>query len=331
MGHRANLIIVRNHSYELYYSHWCANTLPKNIFWGEQYAIKFIEMQTKVDESRWLNDAWAEGGAILDADKKKVMFYGGEDIRYNIPLRDLYVKLMGYIWEGWEIKWAYEGIVDLAAYVGYPKEKVLTGRKNDCAHTSLAPPEEKDWVDTVASVKFSPNEMLLFPLWGGIDNYLPYGPDLVNRIDKAYGYPRISLSEWSHDFPIGGFHIDMERRRLEFWHANVIPNISQQLQEKWSDWEVVNHYGDYESQCRCTDGLLQFQDMSHHHLLETLKTQLLKESSNPVDSLALFVQKEAEAGKKVEVNPYALKHDTYELSRNVKEQILDEAMEKLQF
>ncbi|GIP11396.1 hypothetical protein P4H94_06290 [Paenibacillus macerans] len=56
MGQRANLIIVRNNYYELYYSHWCANTLPKDLFWGEQHAVKFIEMQKQVEESGWLDD-----------------------------------------------------------------------------------------------------------------------------------------------------------------------------------------------------------------------------------------------------------------------------------
>ncbi|SEU27944.1 hypothetical protein SAMN03159358_4640 [Paenibacillus sp. NFR01] len=49
MGQRANLIIVKNGAYDLYYSHWCANTLPEDIFWGERYAIPFIEQQRAVD------------------------------------------------------------------------------------------------------------------------------------------------------------------------------------------------------------------------------------------------------------------------------------------
>jgi hypothetical protein len=329
MGQRANLIIVRNKSYELYYSHWCANTLPKDLFWGEQYAIKFIEMQTKVDESGWLDDVWAEGGAILDLDKKKLIIYGGEDILYDIPLRNLYLKLMRNTWYEWEIQWAYEGIIDLATYVGYPKEKVLTSSEDDINDLSLAPPEEKNWVNTVASVKFSQNELLLFPLCGGIDVYLSYGPDLINKIDKSYGHKSISLDEWSKDFPVGGFHIDIMSKRLEFWHANDIPNISQELQSKWSDWEVIENYSNYETQYKSTNGLLKFQDISQPQLLEELKILLLKESSNPLDALEYFVKKEADAGRKVEISPHALRYDRYELPKNVREEILDYAINNL--
>jgi hypothetical protein len=242
MGQRANLIIIRNTSYELYYSHWCANTLPKDLFWGTQYAIKFIEMQTKVDESGWLDDVWAEGGAILDLDKKKIIFYGGEEIMHDIPLRNLYLKLMRNIWYGWDIQWAHGGIVDLAKYVGYPKEKVLTGSKDDRNDLSLAPPEEMAWVNTVASVKFSENELLLFPLCEEVDVYLSYGPDLIKNIDKSYGYKRFSLDEWSMDFPTGGFHIDISSKRLAFWHAHDMPNKPQELHLDWSDWEVLENY-----------------------------------------------------------------------------------------
>ncbi|MEK3913028.1 hypothetical protein [Paenibacillus sp. FSL H7-0331] len=329
MGQRANLIIVSNDTYDLYYSHWCANTLPKDLFWGPQYAIKFIEMQTKVDVSGWLDDVWAEGGAVLDLDNKKLVFYGGEDILFDIPLRNLFLSLMNKTWYGWKIEWAYEGILDLASYVGYPKEKVLTGRVDDIKDLSLAPPEEKNWVNTVASVKFSDNEMLLFPLCGEIEVYLSFGPEIVNKIDKSYGYTSLSLSEWTEGFPVGGFHIDVTEKRVEFWHANNIPDISKQLVTKWSDWKVREYYCDYESQVRSTRGLLQFHSIDRQRLLTQLRALLLKESSNPLDTLSYIVKQEAGAGRTVEINPYALRYDRYDLPRSVREEILEYAVDSL--
>lgn len=118
-------------------------------------------------------------------------------------------------------------------------------------------------------------------------------------------------------------------RRLEFWHANDIPNISQELQAKWFDWEVIDNYSNYETQYKSTNGLLQFQDINQHQLLEKLKVLLLNESSNPLDTLAYIVKKEADAGRKVEISPYALRYDKYELPRNVREEILDFAIDNL--
>ncbi|MEO3944934.1 hypothetical protein [Gorillibacterium sp. CAU 1737] len=329
MGQRANLIILQNASYELYYSHWCANTLPTDLFWGEQHATSFIEMQTRVDESGWLDTIWAEGGAILDLDKKKLLFYGGEDILCDIPLRNLYLKLMREVWPGWEIEWAYEGILDLANYVGYPKENVLTITDDDRNDARLLPPEEKDWVDTIASVKFSPDELLLFPLCGGIDVYVTHGPELIDKIDKSNGYKTLALDEWTNTYPTGGFHIDVLSRRVEVWHANDCPNLIDKLQSQWSGWQVIELYGHYEAQGERTHGRLFFQERSQHQLLEELRGILVREpSSNPLDALSTFVKKEADAGRKAEINPYALRYDRYELPKNKKEEILSNAIAK---
>lgn len=326
MGQRANLIIIRNTAYELFYSHWCANTLPNDLFWGEAYALKFIEMQARVDESGWLDDVWAEGGAVLDLKRKKLILYGGEEIQYDIPLRNLYLKLMSNTWHGWDIQWAHRGIVDLATYVGYPKEKVVTGAKDDRNDISLAPPEEKNWVNTVASVKFSDNELLLFPLCAEVDVYLSYGPELIKNIDKSNGYKSISLDEWSMEFPTGGFHMDLGSKRLAFWHAHDMPNKPQELHLDWSDWEVIDHYSDYETQYICTNGMLKFKETSQHDLLEKLKRILLKESSNPLDTVEYFVKKESDAGRTVEMSPHALRYNGNELPMKVREEILNSAI-----
>ncbi|MFC4101312.1 hypothetical protein [Paenibacillus xanthanilyticus] len=330
MGQRANLLIVRNQSYELFYSHWCANTLPTDLFWGEQFAIPFVEMQRKVDESGWLDDVWAEGGAVIDLDLKKLVLYGGEDILCDIPLRNLYLDLLRCTWHGWEVQWAYEGIVDLATYVGYPKGNVLTKSSAERVDIRFAPPEEKSWVNMVASITFSHDDLLLFPLWGDLDEYLSYGPDLIPNIDRTYGYKRMSLEEWTPTFPEAGFHMDLRTKRLAYWHAKDMPNLSHVLQSTWFDWEVIHHFGDYESQLRSTNGLLKFQDVNRRKLLGELKVLLLRESSNPLDAIASIVKKEADAGKSVEVNPYALRNNRYEIPKPIKEEILDKAITSLE-
>ncbi|OKP92742.1 hypothetical protein [Paenibacillus sp. P32E] len=329
MGQRANLVIVRNRTYELYYSHWCANTLPRDLFWGPEYATPFIEMQTKVDESGWLNDIWAEGGAVLDVDMKKLLIYGGEDIRFDIPLRNLYLQLLGKTWAGWEVEWASGGIADIASYVGYPKEKVLTDHEDDLKGISLTPPEYRDWVETIASVSFSANEMLMFPLGGGIDEYLFHGPEMVQKINRAYGYPKLTLSEWKKDFPLGGFHLDIAQKRLEFWHADVISGLSRQLQCIWPGWDVIENYSDYESQLRSTHGLLQFQTVHEQQLLDELTVHLLNESTSPLKGLLYMAEKMAEEGKEVEINPYALTFHNQPLTQELKAEILASALKGL--
>jgi hypothetical protein len=50
-----------------YYSHWCATSLPKDLFWGPAHALNYVRMQKRVgNETGWLDEVWTEGGAVTD-------------------------------------------------------------------------------------------------------------------------------------------------------------------------------------------------------------------------------------------------------------------------
>ncbi|PWW04887.1 hypothetical protein DFQ01_106172 [Paenibacillus cellulosilyticus] len=314
MGQRANLIILQNNRYELYYSHWCANTLPHDLFWGEQYAIPYIRMQTRVNESDWLDDVWAEGGVVVDLDQKTMLLYGGEDIVYDIPLRNLFLRLMSAMWKGWVIKWAFEGIATMADYVGYPRENVVAPRKEDSVDCSIAPPEEKSWTDLIVSVKFSAEEMLIFPVSGEVEPCLLNGEGLISRIDKVYGYRTLHTAEWSKRFPAGGLHIDRTEKRLAYWDSYVRVRNNTRIQSRWPGWEIVNFESDYESHAQLTEGRLHFHIADERHLLKEIETILLREPSNPLDRI---------------VNPNAFHFNGFELPKVVKEELLTYAISQL--
>src|SRR5688500_17014614 len=102
MGQRANLAIVTPQGYDLFYSHWCANTLPHDLFWGASHALEFVRKQRKVDrENGWLDTVWAEGGTVIDPQSEMLLLFGGEDVLYDVPLRDVFLQLLQASWSGW--------------------------------------------------------------------------------------------------------------------------------------------------------------------------------------------------------------------------------------
>src|SRR5437016_476407 len=105
MGQRANLITIENGEYVLRYDHWCANRLDDILFWGPSFALEYFVEQDEVEEEGWLDELWAEGGAILDLDKKYLIFWGGEEILHDVALRRTYLNLQKRIWNGWTIEW----------------------------------------------------------------------------------------------------------------------------------------------------------------------------------------------------------------------------------
>jgi len=329
VGQRANLIIFENGTYDLYYSHWCANSLLKDLFWGPEHALKFIKIQNKVDnETGWLDEIWAEGGTVLDVDKKNLLLYGGEDLLQDIPLRRVYIEVLAQVWSGWNVKWAYEGIADLAEYVGYPKSKVLKQTEGETVR--FCPPKEKDWLSIIASVKFIDGCTLVFPLDGIIEDFLCYGPKLVDIIDKSFGHKEITVQEWTAAFPIGGFHIDVAERTLDYWLADDAPGLLIRLKEKWHGWKVNWHIDCFESHTEKANGRIVFQKRSLEELVDNLRDILLKEDYyNPADGILKLAEQISNIGQSVEVSSCALSNPKGELEKKTREEILGSAIQAL--
>src|SRR5688572_33088903 len=114
MGHRANLIVIDGGQRELYYSHWAANRLDCDLFWGPAIATAFARRQrSEADGAELLDEVWAEGGAIIDHATRTLCWYGGQRASYDIPYRRVLLRMMRELWPGWTVRWAAQGIFDL--------------------------------------------------------------------------------------------------------------------------------------------------------------------------------------------------------------------------
>ena len=337
MGQRANLIVVEYGEYELFYTHWAANTLPSDLFWSPELATAFIQAQRKVDESGWLDDVWAEGGAVIDWDHKVFLLFGGEDMLWDVPLRRYYLQLLGYVWQGWDIRWAYEGIADIADYVNYPRRKVIRDYEKEYFvkenyEYDLSPPEDKSWTDIVGSVIFNDQSLGLFPLESDLQYLLESGLQLANKINrqKSLCLDHIFLDEWTKEFPQGGFHLDFSTSTLEFWMASDAIDIKKVVTRNWSGWNVIFYNDYFEFQLEKTKNKLRFPLPSSQDLEQIIKDILLKEDrQSPVDGLLEITEKERQEGHTVEINPWALRDNHLVLNIERRKQILDSALAKI--
>jgi hypothetical protein len=327
VGQRANLIVVEGGVYQLFYSHWCANTLHRDLFWGPEHALAFIRIQRPVVVSGWLDNVWAEGGALIDLDSRNFVLYGGEDVLYDMPLRRVYLELLAKTWAGWMVHWAYEGIAELADYVGYPRDKVLTKPVCESSVFELNPPEQRDWTNLVASVCFQDGTIRIFPLAGDLAAYLASGPKLADNVPRSGGLDRLNLDEWTKEFPGGGFHLELSARRLDFWAARDVPGLEECVTRDWSGWVVCWHRDVYEAQLERTEGLLCFPIPDREELLERCRQILLLDRpASPVDIVKRLIEQGRAEGRDVHVNPWALRDDRLELSREKRIAILTSAM-----
>jgi hypothetical protein len=328
MGQRANLLIVENGRYRLFYSHWCANTLPTDLFWGPDYAVKFIQMQQEGDQSDWLDEVWAEGAAVVDLDKKAFLLFGGEDIDCDVPLRRVYLECLARVWRPWTVEWAYEGIASIADYVAYPRANVLSSQ--ECRTICSLVPFENDLPSTVASIQWPAKPLMFYPLGRSLDGYLLSGESLLkaNGADRGVGQLLMNeLDERQEAFPTGGFHIDVPSRTVEFWMARSRPSLLPQLAERWPGWSLHWHRDSYEFQVERANGLLRFPPRSPESLKKKLSEILLHDvaASGP-ETLLQMAEHDRAQGKTVEINPWALRDDRLEIPGDVRRKIVATAI-----
>lgn len=323
MGQRANLAIGNASGYELYYSHWCANTLPRDLFWGPEHALDFVSQQRSVAvEDGWLDTIWAEGGAVIDPQDKTLLLYGGEDLLYDVPLRRLYLCMLNTAWRGWTIRWAFEGIVDIAEYLNVAREHVIADSDNTKERAAvLAPPRARDWLRCICTIRCD-GELAIYPLDGLLMDYLLTGSQLLAAAKSVSSFSTLNTAEWTEEFPTGGFHIDLGERTVDFWMADDCPNGLAEVANAWDDWNVNWHKDRFESQVELAGNGLTFSQRSRSDLLSDL-LKMLDRDSKPVDVLDLAQRlSEHEGGGKVKVNPFAIRDDRVSVDAERRKTIL---------
>lgn len=245
---------------------------------------------------------------------------------FDVPLRRLYLKLMEAVWRNWSIRWAHEGIVDLAEYLGIERSRV-TASTDDERITSLAGPKEKDWVQCVGSFRCA-DELRLFPLSGLPEDYVVGGLPLTEACNRAQGYSTLDVGEWTRDFPTGGFHVDVCATSVDFWVANDCANLFANAQLAWPGWKVAWHRDNYESQLTLTGGALKLNERPRVELADRLIGMLLAESK-PVDVVGLAERLAAHEGGQVQINEFARRDDRLPIGEPERRAILVEAFERI--
>lgn len=254
MGQRANLVIVRNGDWQLYYDHWCANRLDVELFWGPRLAVEFVEQLDPKDSPYWTDERWCEGAAIIDVDRHCLRFFSSGDWVYrNIPYRRAYLALMKETWPGWEIDWAHQGILSITRYLGLPDESFLIGSQTD-VNAPIDGGSASDERFRILTEFPEDNLTLLTTTANGIARVgRVYGDDRSLMLGPAQfeTLPEIDVSQsfaWEGEMPEGGVHVDFDRKSLNFWFAIDTPAVEERAAAGWPGWEInwlQDHYEEH--------------------------------------------------------------------------------------
>jgi hypothetical protein len=306
VGQRANLIVVTGPgTYQLHYTHWHASSLDRDLFWSPAEALDFILRQRSVEDGAdWLDDVWAEGGAVLDPSARELLWFGGEDILYDAPLRRVHQALMGLLWPGWRLTWASEGIADLARRVGKPVDEVLAEREQTRPAT-LGRPAEPSWIRTLVSRRDTRGELGFFASLTTPANLVLTGPALCAEMDQLGGEASFDWAARSPTFPDGGLHIDERARRVELWMAATLADAGRRMAAAWPGWTTTFHGDRFERQLELPG--VRFPQRSRAELVAEVRAIVVRPPTSHASSLQFLRERARQAG--VTVNPLALRAD----------------------
>lgn len=250
MGYRANFVIVREDEWHLYFSRSMAKHIGSLLAAGPEVATRTVAGLIEVPDRNtdWLDDDWAEGGAVIDLVHHALTFYGDTGDRLPIPQRRLLLQLLRWRWPRWRVEWAYDGIGDLAAAVNVDRSVVRSanpdGRRMP---TEVVPPTEPCHLLTV---RHADGRLAAYP----VDNWCHtgwQGPSLLDRLPPG-GVDRLALA----DLPESGLHVDVPERTVSLWLGYTGDGLLPAMPQLWPGWQVRFWADRYERQLVECDGLV---------------------------------------------------------------------------
>lgn len=301
MGQRANLVILRDGAWQLYYDHWCANRVEIDLFWGPEHAEAFITQREPQDQSAWLDEIWFEGGAIVDFDKQHLLLAGGEDILWEIPLRWATLALMRQVWSGWTIAYATEDITEFADYLGLPRSLVLVDRELRDYDVFSKPSQYTTGGEFLLT--FRRNGVAGATRLFGYPRALQRGPS--HLLPFAVPSPRDVLG-WGDDRLFGGVHLDIDAKRLSSWWAPHFPAALERQKQAWPGWQIDWLGDDYRRHAEVSGLDFRYAEPDwlglQKRILDSLRQHTIKAASNPaLDAMAAM--KASGAYQSIEMSP----------------------------
>jgi hypothetical protein len=109
MGARVNYVLIEGGVISVYYSKWGAMEVPAVVIDGPEATRAYIRDEGPTTDSL-LDDIWAEGGILLDLDRRALLFFGGENITFAPSWQRILLHMMRRVWQGWSVAWAARGL-----------------------------------------------------------------------------------------------------------------------------------------------------------------------------------------------------------------------------
>ncbi len=249
MGNRANFVIVKDQEWQLYYSHWAGYRILDALIGGPQLALRYTKSLRQCAKDQWVDQLWADGGAVVDLDRRRVLFFGDE-LMARMQERRALVSVLAAVWPDYAIRWAYDGTAELAGYVGVELPPHTWDKQ-----PKLRLARDRNALCHLVSVVDATGQLRMWPLWWHLSQAW-HGPALMDKL-PGRGVRSLTLGK----IPEGGLHIDLARKRLGAWQTADTMGIFQALPDLWSGWQTECWEDRFEEQVVGCKGALRIPEV----------------------------------------------------------------------
>lgn len=244
MGNRANFVIVKNQDWRLYYSHWAGCRMLDALIGGPELALRYAQSLRPCKKDDWVCPIWADGGAVVDLDRRRLLFFG-EELMVEMPARRAMMSVLAEVWPGYTVGWAYDGTTELAGYVGADLPPHTWDKR-----PKLRLARDRNALCHLVSVVDAEGQLRMWPLWWHLSKAW-HGPALLDKL-PGRGVRRLTLGK----IPEGGVHIDVPRKTLGAWQTADTMGFFAALPDLWRGWQTECWEDRFEEQVElCKGGL----------------------------------------------------------------------------
>ncbi|MGI5238679.1 hypothetical protein [Dactylosporangium sp. CA-139066] len=236
MGSRVNYVVVRSGEYTVYsLGGGSGEAIDYSFATGPDVVLRWLANLGECADGQWFSDVMSDGGVLIDVDRRVLLLFNRPYnlMRYRAAMLQAYAAT----WPGWEIRWAYDGVADLMAYVGVDPV---------AAHDDDGPePTERnefgpdDPVAAVVTIRGADGRVRLYGLnpdkaW----RRWRMGPDLVEWVAAGPELPESATNP-----PTAGLDLDPATRRAGLWSVEPLHGLRQRWAELWPGW-TLEFWGD---------------------------------------------------------------------------------------
>jgi hypothetical protein len=247
-----NVVIIEpDRSWTLRGHSWAAEYLDVDLL-NEPEAV-VANLRQYEERDWWYDEIFAEGGVVVDVGTRELVCFGGYELVRTIPMHRRYLEVLGAVWAGWQVRWAWRRQAGILGAVGLADHPA--GRERlplEWADKGNVADSWPDLYDHVLSVRDPAGNLRLhLARRRAVRDVLVAGPAIAGT--TGAGRATLALPDpgtWGD-----GAHIDLGTRSLTYWTRDgLVP--PPDLDSTWPGWQLRFDQDRYENQVAECGGAL---------------------------------------------------------------------------